>query len=398
MNSSMSMDPQRRLERQKSLESARRIVVKVGSNVLTAAGGLSLPVIEALSDQINRLFTKGLEVILVSSGAMASGQKKIGLERRPDEIPKRQAIAAVGQAGLMLAYENAFAKYQRNVAQVLLTSDDLSGSRRRYLNARNTLYTLLSWQVLPIINENDTVVVEEIKFGDNDNLSALISLMMNADILINLTDIDGLFTADPRRRQDAELIEEVTTISRSIEKIAGDIPGTLGTGGMMSKIQAARKVTTAGIPMVIANGKTPGILEKLFTGEARSTFFIPAKDKLSNRKCWIGFTVKPKGVIKIDEGAARAIQSRGKSLLAGGIVDVSGDFRIGAPVEISDTKDHRIAVGLVNYSAGELRKIKGCNSSQIKDRLGHKSYDEVIHRDNLTVLDYCNPSPFGEEV
>jgi len=370
--------------------SARRIVVKVGSNVLTGPDGLDLLVIEALSDQINRMFRKGIEVLLVSSGAMASGQKKIGLSRRPDEIPKRQAMAAVGQAGLMLAYENAFSKYGRKVAQVLLTSDDLSGSRRRYLNARNTLYTLLSWRVLPIVNENDTVVVEEIKFGDNDNLSALITLMMNADLLINLTDIDGLFTADPRTRSDAELIAEVSNINRSIEKIAGDIPGALGTGGMMTKIQAARKVTTAGVPMVIANGRAPDILENLFHDKGRGTFFVPAKDKLSNRKCWIGFTVKPKGGIKIDNGAILAIREKGKSLLAGGIIDVSGEFGVGAPVELTDREDRRLAVGLVNYSAGDLKKIMGCNTAQIKERLGHKPYDEVIHRDNLTVLDHCN--------
>ena len=370
--------------------SARRIVVKVGSNVLTGPDGLDLLVIESLSDQINRLFQKGIEVLLVSSGAMASGQKKIGLSRRPDEIPKRQAMAAVGQAGLMLAYENAFSKYGRKVAQVLLTSDDLSGSRRRYLNARNTLYTLLSWRVLPIVNENDTVVVEEIKFGDNDNLSALITLMMNADLLINLTDIDGLFTADPRTRSDAELIAEVSNINRSIEKIAGDIPGALGTGGMMTKIQAARKVTTAGVPMVIANGRAPDILENLFHDKGRGTFFVPAKDKLSNRKCWIGFTVKPKGGIKIDNGAILAIREKGKSLLAGGIIDVSGEFGVGAPVELTDREDRRLAVGLVNYSAGDLKKIMGCNTAQIKERLGHKPYDEVIHRDNLTVLDHCN--------
>jgi glutamate 5-kinase len=370
--------------------SARRVVVKVGSNVLTGPEGLELSVIESLSEQINRLFQKGIEVLLVSSGAMASGQKKIGLSRRPDEIPKRQAMAAVGQAGLMLAYENAFTKYGRKVAQVLLTSDDLSGSRRRYLNARNTLYTLLSWQVLPIVNENDTVAVEEIKFGDNDNLSALITLMMNADLLINLTDIDGLFTADPRTRPEAELIEEVSTISRSIEKIAGDIPGALGTGGMMTKIQAARKVTAAGVPMVIANGRTPDILDNLFHDRGRGTFFVPAKDKLSNRKCWIGFTVKPKGGIKIDEGAILAIREKGKSLLAGGIIEVSGDFGVGAPVEVTDRESRRLAVGLVNYSAGDLKKIKGCNTAQIKERLGHKPYDEVIHRDNLTVLDHCN--------
>ncbi len=357
---------------------------------LTGPDGLDLSVIAALSDQINGLIQNGIEVILVSSGAMAAGQKKIGLSRRPDEIPKRQAIAAVGQAGLMLAYENAFSGYDRKVAQLLLTSDDLSGSRRRYLNARNTLYTLLSWKVLPIVNENDTVVVEEIKFGDNDNLSALITLMMNADMLINLTDIDGLFTADPRTRPDAELISEVSAINKSIEKIAGDIPGALGTGGMMTKIQAARKVTTAGVPMVIANGRRPDVLESLFSDPGRGTFFVPAKGKLSNRKCWIGFTVKPKGGIKIDDGAVLAIREKGKSLLAGGIIDVFGDFGVGAPVELTDRDDQRLAVGLVNYSAGDIKKIKGLNTTQIKARLGHKPYDEVIHRDNLTVLDQCH--------
>lgn len=372
-------------DRQTFLKSARRVVIKVGSNVLTGADGLNLPVIEALSEQINRLFKKGFEVILVSSGAMASGQKKIGLRRRPDEIPKRQAIAAVGQAGLMLAYENAFARYGRNVAQVLLTSDDLSGSRRRYLNARNTLHMLLAWSVLPIVNENDTVAVEEIQFGDNDNLSALITLMMNADLLVNLTDMDGLFTADPRTSGNARLIREVVDIDKNIEKIAGDIPGALGTGGMRSKIRAARKVTTAGIPMMIANGKTPGILEKIWETEC-GTFFVPAKDKLSSRKCWIGFTVKPKGAVTIDEGASLAIREKGKSLLAGGIVGISGDFGVGAPVEVHDAAGVRLAVGLVNYSASELKRIKGLKTDQIRERLGHKPYDEVIHRDNLTLL------------
>ncbi len=374
-------------DRERYFNKARRIVVKVGSNVLTAKEGLNISAIESLSEQIHRQFLKGREVVLVSSGAMASGQRKVGLEKRPDEIPKRQAVAAVGQAGLILAYENAFSRFDQKVAQVLLTSDDLRGSRRRYLNARNTLYTLLSWGILPVVNENDTVAVEEIKFGDNDNLSALITLMMNADLLINLTDIDGLFTADPRTRGDAELIEEVSTINKSLEKMAGDIPGALGTGGMMSKIRAARKVTSAGIPMVIANGGTRGILDLLFEGGGRGTFFVPSKGKLSNRKSWIGFTVKPKGTIKIDDGAAEAIRKKGKSLLAGGIVDIYGDFGSGAPVELKDGNDARLAVGLVNYSAWDLKKIRGCSSSQIRERLGYKPYDEVIHRDNMTVLD-----------
>ena len=221
---------------------AKRMVVKVGSNVLTEDNGLNLKAMRSIARQICRLIESGLEVILVSSGAMASGVKKIGLTTRPDELPKRQAVAAIGQAGLMMEYEKAFGRYRRKVAQILLTSEDLS-NRKRYLNARNTLYTLLSWKVVPIINENDTVWVEEIKLGDNDNLAAMITLLMDADVLINLTDIDGLYTKDPRTFPDAELISTVSTISKETEKMAGDIPGALGTGGMISKIKAARKVT-----------------------------------------------------------------------------------------------------------------------------------------------------------
>jgi glutamate 5-kinase len=317
---------------------------------------------------------------------MASGQKKIGLSRRPEEIPKRQAIAAVGQAGLILCYENAFAEYGRHVAQILLTSDDLSSSRRRYLNARNTLHTLLSWQVIPIINENDTVVVEEIKFGDNDNLSAHIALMMNADILINLTDINGLYSGDPRNDPQAFQIPVVERITKELEKTASGLPGVLGTGGMLSKLRAAKKVTTAGIPMVIANGLEPDILLKLFKGQKLGTFFKPAEEKLPNRKAWIGYTVKPKGAVIIDDGAARAIVKKGKSLLSGGITDVKGDFGVGSPVHIVDIQGRHLAAGLVNYSSAEIRRIMGCKSCQIGDRLGHKSYDEVIHRNNMTLL------------
>ncbi|MFW6081122.1 MAG: glutamate 5-kinase, partial [Desulfosalsimonas sp.] len=339
-----------------------------------------------LSRQICELSKNGLEVLLVSSGAMAAGQKKIGLARRPDEIPKRQAIAAVGQAGLILCYENAFEDYGRQVAQILLTNDDLSISRRRYLNARNTLHTLLAWNVVPIINENDTVVVEEIKFGDNDNLSALIALMMNADIVVNLTDIGGLYTGDPRSDPEARQIPVVTNITRQIEKTATGMPGVLGTGGMLSKIRAARKVTVAGIPMVIANGLEDEIVLKLFKGQNLGTFFLPAKQKLPNRKRWIGFTLKPRGAVIVDEGAARAILEKGKSLLPGGITEVEGDFGVGAPVHILDVTGRRVAAGLVNYCAADIRKLMGCRSGQIEEKLGEKPYDEIIHRNNMTVL------------
>ncbi|MFP4452743.1 MAG: glutamate 5-kinase, partial [Desulfobacterales bacterium] len=299
---------------------------------------------------------------------------------------KRQAVAAVGQAGLILCYENAFKECGRQVAQILLTSDDLSVSRRRYLNARNTLHTLLAWNVVPIINENDTVVIEEIKFGDNDNLSALIALMMGADILVNLTDTDGLYTEDPRKDRDARLVPVVGNITRDIEKTASGMPGVLGTGGMLSKIRAARKATVAGIPMVIANGFERDVLTRLFEGENLGTFFLPSEHRLSNRKSWIGFTLKPKGALVVDKGAARAIIEKGKSLLPGGILDVEGDFGIGSPVHIRDVRGRRIAAGLVNYASGDIRKIKGCQTAQITEELGEKPYDEVIHRNNMTVL------------
>ena len=366
-------------------EDAKRIVVKIGSGVLTEDNGLNLKALRSISRQICQLADRGLEIILVSSGAMASGIKKIGLSKRPEEIPKRQAVAAVGQAGLIMEYEKSFARYNKKVAQILLTGDDLV-NRKRYLNARNTLCTLLSWQVIPIINENDTVVVEEIKFGDNDNLAAMITLLMDADILINLTDIDGLYTRNPRKYQDAELISVVTTIKKDIEKYASDIPGPLGTGGMLSKIKAAKKVTAAGIPMLIAGGEKHDILIKLFAGKEHGTFFIPKKEKLANRKCWIAFTLKPKGTIMIDNGAAAAILKSGKSLLPSGIVRVDGEFSVGAAVEFRrESNDEILGTGLVNYSASDIRKIMGLKSGKIKKYLGHKSYDEVIHRDNLAI-------------
>lgn len=365
-------------------ESARRVVVKVGSNVLTEDHGLNLKAIQSISRQICRLIDSGLEIILVSSGAMASGVKKIGIGKRPDEIPKRQAVAAVGQAGLIMEYEKAFARCHKKVAQILLTGDDLN-HRRRYLNARNTLYMLLSWQIVPIVNENDTVMIEEIQFGDNDNLAAMITLLMDADVLVNLTDIDGLFTKDPRTNPDAELIPLVSNIRKDIIKTAGNIPGALGTGGMLSKVNAAKKVTASGIPMVIANGGKPDILKKLFSGKELGTFFVPKKKKLKSRKCWIAYTLKPKGIIIIDNGAAAAILNRGKSLLPSGIVDVEGEFKVGDPVEFRKGDNETLGTGLVNYNAADIRKIMGLKSSQIKQRLGHKPYDDVIHRDNLAV-------------
>ena len=368
------------------LKNARRVVIKVGSNVLTAQSDLNTEAIESISRQICVLLDRGLQVLLVSSGAMAAGLRKMGLKQRPDEIPQRQAIAAMGQSALMHAYERAFGHGGKKVAQILLTSEDLN-NRERYLNARNALYALLAWKVVPVINENDTVKVEEIKLGDNDNLSAMIALLMDADILINLTDIDGLFTKDPRIHTDAELIAEVRSFSRELEAMAGDIPGALGTGGMLSKIRAARKVTAAGVPMIIARGDKADILIRLFDGEKDGTYFVPKEKKMARRKCWIAYTLKPKGSLVLDQGAVGAILHNGKSLLPGGIVAVEGEFGVGAAVTFKDQHQRPLGIGLVNYAAADIRAIMGLRSSQIKARLGAKPYDEVIHRDNLVITD-----------
>ena len=368
----------------KTCSTISRAVVKVGSNVLTEQAGLNIDAIASISSQICQLMDQGMEIILVSSGAMASGMKKMGFAKRPDAIPKRQAISAIGQAGLIREWEKAFARFNRKVAQILLTSDDLT-SRKRYLNARNTMNTLLEWQVVPIINENDTIMVEEIKLGDNDNLAAMIALQLDADIFINLTDIDGLYDKDPRVHRDARLIDRVTTYSKSIEKYAGDIPGALGTGGMLSKIKAARKVTASGIPMVIAKGYRPDVLARVVAGEPSGTYFVPRDRKLNRKKCWIGYTVNPQGTITVDDGAANALLSNGKSLLPSGIVDVKGQFPVGAAVAVVTMGRQLIGNGLVNYNDEDIRRIMGAKSSQIKRRLGQKTYDEVIHRDNLVI-------------
>ena len=371
-------------KQKKQPDALQRAVVKVGSNVLTAQAGLNIDAIASISGQICRLFKAGIEVILVSSGAMASGMKKMGFSKRPDAIPRRQAMAAIGQAGLIREWEKAFARFDRQVAQILLTSDDLT-SRKRYLNARNTMNTLLEWQVVPIINENDTIMVEEIKLGDNDNLAAMIALLLDADILYNLTDIDGLYDKDPRVYANARLIPRVASFSKSIEKYAGGISGALGTGGMMSKIKAARKVTAAGIPMVIAQGYRKDILLHLAAGEAHGTFFVPRERKLNRKKCWIGYTVNTQGTLHVDAGAARALLTQGKSLLPSGIVDVKGQFPVGAAVAVVSQEYPMIGNGLVNYNADDIRTIMGLKTSQIKARLGQKTYDEVIHRDNLVI-------------
>lgn len=369
------------------LSHAKRIVVKLGSNVITADDGLNLHVIETISNQISVLMSRGIEVILVSSGAMAAGMRKMGMARRPDEIPQRQAISAIGQSGVMNAYEKCFSKHGIKIAQILLTGDDLT-NRKRYLNSRNTLRTLIDWKIVPIINENDTIMVEEIKLGDNDNLAAMITLLMDADFLFILTDIDGLYDKDPRQFADAKLISEVRQIKKDIKDYASSIPGTLGTGGMLSKIHAAQKVASAGIPMIVARGNTENVLLKLFDGQALGTYFVPKEGKMASRKCWIAHTLAPKGIIIIDDGAVRAVRQNGKSLLPIGVIAVEGDFEEGAAVDFRTSDNEVIGIGLVNYRSSDINLIKGLKTSQIKSCLGGKHYDEIIHRDNLVLKDY----------
>ncbi len=372
--------------RQTYLSKTKRVVLKLGSAVLTAPDGLNQPLIQRLVGEIGRLLSGEREFIIVSSGAIAAGCRKLGLDSRPTGIPQAQAVAAAGQSTLILTYEEAFAEFDLKVAQILLTHDDLE-SRHRFLNARNTLLTLLQWRVVPIINENDTVVTDELKFGDNDNLAALICNLAGADLLILLTDTDGLYDKDPREHSDARLIHLVSTIDAGIEKAAGKRPGTLGRGGMVSKLSAAKKAGAAGLPTLIANGLTPGILGKIFAGEEVGTLFLPQEQKLSSRQYWLAYNVTPKGAILVDYGAREALINRHKSLLPAGILEVFGGFRKGDAVHLMDSDGKPFAVGLTNYSAREITRIKGRQSQEISQTLGGpKGYDEVIHRDNLVIF------------
>jgi glutamate 5-kinase len=366
------------------LKGVGRVVVKVGSGVLTGKDGLNSRVISDLTKDICTLRKKGTEVILVSSGAIASGLKKIGLPKRPDTISGKQAVAAVGQPHLMMAWEKAFERHGEKVAQILITRDDFN-HRERYLNARNTLFTLLAWKIVPIINENDTVIVDEIKFGDNDHLSAMVTSLIDAQLLVCLTDLDGLYDKDPRAHKDAHLIRVVRRVSGEVLKYADSIPGYLGTGGMGSKIKAAQNVAFGGVPTIIANGTHAGVLGSVFRGGETGTLFLPQDVTLCSRKRWIAFTKAPKGRIVIDPGAEKAILKGGKSLLPSGIKEVRGIFNLGDSVVLLNEKGEELAVGMVNYAAGDIRKIMGLKTSAIEEALGYKHDDEVIHRDNLVL-------------
>jgi glutamate 5-kinase len=372
--------------RRKVLGGVRRIVVKVGSSILASVEkGLCYEVFSRLTKEISDLKHQGYEIVLVSSGAIAAGMEKLGYKTRPQAITQKQATAAVGQTRLMNIYENYFSRYQQMVAQVLLTHDDLS-HRHRFLNARNTLLTLLELGIIPIINENDTVVVDEIKFGDNDNLSALITNLVGADLLIILTDIEGLCDADPRVNPKARCIPLVEDIDVGMKGITGGTKSEMSVGGMMSKIQAAQKASRFGIPTVVAQGTRDGILHQILKGKEIGTLILSKGEALSSRKHWIAFNPKPKGDVIVDDGAKKAIVQKGKSLLPSGVIKVRGVFDRGDLVTCLGPRGKEFARGLVNYSAMELERIKGLRSDQIESTLGYKYSDEVIHRDDLVVL------------
>lgn len=374
------------MTRKTIMSKVRRIVLKVGSQVLTGKGrSLSQSVFDRLAREISLLKRRGYEIVLVSSGAIAAGMSRLGLVEKPKTIPQKQAAAAIGQCALMWNYERAFSFYGDKVAQVLLTRDDLS-NRKRYLNARRTLFTLLDLRVIPIINENDTVVVEEIKFGDNDNLSALVTNLVHADLLIILSDIDGLYDRDPRVSQNAKLIPFVDQVTGDMEKKASGTLSPISIGGMVTKLQAARKAAIFGVPTILANGMMEGVLERIFQAQEVGTLFASALNKLTSRKHWIAFTLEAQGRIIVDEGAKKAILQKGKSLLPSGVLSVEGPFGLGDPVVLVDPNQQEFAKGLSNYGSIEINRIKGLKTGEVESKLGYKYRDEIIHRDDLVVF------------
>ena len=369
------------------LREAKRLVVKVGSAVLSRGDiALHQATLERICRELVWLRKEGYQVVLVSSGAILAGMGRLGLTERPGSIPLKQAAAAVGQSLLMRHYEEAFAPYGQKLGQLLLTQEDFR-SRYRYLNARNTLFTLLHLGVLPVINENDTVAVEEIRFGDNDHLSALVATLLGADLLVILTDLDGLYTADPRRDPNARLVHEVPRRSTGLHFWANESGTGFGTGGMVTKGEAARRAAASGIPTIIANGLVEGTLGRIVRGEAVGTIFQASASRMRSRKRWLAFATERRGRITVDAGAKEALIRNGKSLLPSGVVSVDGGFEGGEVVSLCDIDGVEFARGVANYDAEQVERIKGIRSNQIEDTLGAKLFDEVVHRDNLVILE-----------
>jgi glutamate 5-kinase len=373
--------------RNEVLKQATRIVVKIGSSLVSSReAGLEPDRIDRLAEDLAALRAAGRDVLVVSSGAIVSGIKKLSLKEYPKSLPVKQAAAAVGQSRLMWAYEKSFERLGIKVAQILLTHHDLA-DRRRFLNARHTLAALIEFQVIPIINENDTVAVDEIRVGDNDTLAAEVAHLVDADLLVILSDIDGLFTEDPRKNPSAELIPLIAEITDDIERRAG-ISTTFGsTGGMATKVRAAKNVGEYGVATLIVNGQTKGLLPHILLGNnPGGSLFLAKGRRMNSRKHWIGYTLRARGAISLDQGAVDALTKRGKSLLASGIVTVTGSFEAGDPISCLDPDGKEFAKGLVNCSSDTLMKIKGLKTAEIQQRLGPQEYEEVIHRDNLVIL------------
>lgn len=374
-----------RSHKQRLLPRVRRVVLKVGSSILAVRGGVNTRRVASLAREICALRDRGLQVMVVSSGAVAAGIERLPATGRPPTVPQRQAAAAIGQIDLMALYEKCFRRYDTHVAQILLTHDDLA-NRERYLNARHTIETLLNAGIVPVANENDTVATDELNFGDNDNLSALIAGLVEADVLVLLSDVPGLYTCDPRTNPDAAMLHVVDSSGRAADTFVTEGKGPLGTGGMASKVAAAMKASAAGVPTVIADGLHGGVLPKVFdVAKTVGTLVLPKGDRLARRKHWIAYTLKPNGTLVLDTGACEAVAQKGRSLLPSGLKEVQGKFGAGACVRCVDGGGHEIARGLVNFSAAELEKIRGLHSSKIEAVLGYKPADEVIHRNDLVL-------------
>ena len=373
--------------REEILSNVSKIVIKIGTRVLTNEDGfLDKDQIMELSKQVIKLRSRGFSVVVVSSGSIGAGISALGCQKRPTILPELQAAAAIGQGKLIEVYNECFKKHGYHAAQLLLTRQDFE-DRQRYLNACNTLHSLLSFKAIPIVNENDTISVDEITFGDNDILSALVTNLLRADLLILLSSVDGLYTTPPASGKSCRVLSIVDSISDDIKQLAFKQKTKEGVGGMQSKLEAANIATGSGEAVIIANGRQSGILSKIMNYDNVGTLFIPNKKKIASRKRWIGFTVRPKGRIYIDGGALSALQKKGKSLLPSGVVKIDGKFIKGDVVSIVDVDGNKeIARGLMNYSDDEVRKVKGLSTSLIKKTLGYKPYDEMIHRDNIVLL------------
>jgi glutamate 5-kinase len=376
----------RPVSRAQYTKEAKRWIIKIGSALLTKDGkGLDYAAIEDWSEQIAQLRKQGIEIILVSSGSVAEGMSRMGWSKRPTELAELQAAAAIGQTGLIEAYENQFKKHGIQAAQILLTHDDIS-NRKRYLNARNTLRALLKFNALPIINENDTVALEEMRLGDNDTLAALAANLIEADLLVILTDQEGLFDKDPRHNDYAKLISEDSANNSDLLKFVGAISTTLGSGGMGTKLTAAKRAAHSGCATVIASGREDKVLQRLSKGEEIGTLLKPDHTTITARKQWIAGQVQVSGTVILDQGASQAIQQNGTSLLPVGIESSEGDFDRGDVVDCKDFEGNIIARGIVNYSHKEVSQLYKTPSNEINDILGYAGEAEVIHRDNLFVF------------